>query len=572
MAVPLPLDLPGRPDERVVRQLVEAALYEGLVDAAVTGDGAQLVFTWSHGGKRFRCAGVRGAFGRVRVSAGSVESERRDGAWQTATLDELVASLPASTEDQRRLLGELQSTVAHCSWNERNLPQDTRRDLDFASLESALHEGHAYHPCFKARTGFSESDNRDFGPEAGNSFKLAWLLVKRNEVSQSLPGEESTFWRAELGAETFAIIDRRRVELGVSWDDFALLPLHPWQWQSLRETLLAPWLADDTAHFACFAGDRYTASQSIRTLLNVDRPEAANVKLSMNMRNSSSLRTIEPHSVCTAPVIARWLGEIVADDPLFKTTYPLGVLDEYAGIIAGRAGPLAGQLAAIWRRSVTSTLTDGEEAVPFNALMATEHDGRPFIDQWVRRYGFRNWLGQLLQVAVLPVWHLLVGHGIATEAHGQNMVLVHRDGWPVRLVLRDFHDSVEYVPGFLRAPDKAPDFLALDPAYRQALPDQYYWMEDVETLGELVTDALFIFNLAEVSHLLQTFYGLQEADFWNSVRRMLADYATTHGLGARQDQLGLARPTLTAEALLARKLNTGRSSHTVPNPLSTPDA
>lgn len=570
--MPLPLDLPGRPDERVVRQLVEAVLYEGLVEVVVTGDGAQLTFTWSHGAKRFRCAGMKGAFGRIRLAAGSVESESRDGAWQAATLDELVASLPASEEDKQRLLGELLSTVAHCSWNDRNLDHGSRREFGLAALEGALHEGHAYHPCFKARMGFSESDHRDFGPEAGNSFQLAWLLVKRSKVSQRLPANEGAFWSAELGAEVFAQLDRERARLGLAWDDYCLLPLHPWQWQSLRGTLLAPWLADGTAHFAGIAGDRYTASQSIRTLLNADRPGAANVKLSMNMRNSSSLRTIEPHSVCTAPVISRWLGDIVAGDPLFETTYPLVVLDEYAGIIAGRDGPLAGQLAAIWRRSVTSTLADGEQAVPFNALMATEHDGRPFIDEWVRRHGFRNWLGQLLQTAILPVWHLLVGHGIATEAHGQNMVLIHRDGWPVRLVLRDFHDSVEYVPGFLREPQKVPDFLALDPAYSEALPDQYYWMEDVETLGELVTDALFVFNLAEVSHLLQTFYGLQEADFWKTVRRMLTDYAATHGLGARQGQLGLARPTLTAEALLARKLNTGRSSHAVPNPLSTPDA
>nr|WP_246591772.1 IucA/IucC family protein [Aminobacter anthyllidis] len=568
----MPLDLPGRPDERVVRQLVEAVLYEGLVEAAVARDGARVAFAWSHGNKRFRCAGMEGAFGRIRLAAGSVESERRDGAWQAATLDELVASLPASAEDRRRLLGELQSTLAHCSWNDRNLGYGSRRDLGFAALEGALHEGHAYHPCFKARTGFSESDNRDFGPEAGNSFQLAWLLVKRSKVSQRLPIDEAAFWIAELGTVVFAQLDRERTRLGLAWDDCCLLPLHPWQWQSLRDTLLAPWLADGTAHFAGIAGDRYTASQSIRTLLNADRPEAANVKLSMNMSNSSSLRTIEPHSVCTAPVISRWLGDIVTSDPLFETTYPLVVLDEYAGIIAGLDGPLAGQLAAIWRRSVTSTLGEGEQAVPFNALMATEQDGRPFIDGWVRRHGFRNWLVQLLDVAILPVWHLLVGHGIATEAHGQNMVLVHRDGWPVRLVLRDFHDSVEYVPEFLIQPDKAPDFLALDPVYRDALPDQYYWMEDVETLGELVTDALFVFNLAEVSHLLQTFYGLHEADFWKTVRRMLADYAATHGLGARQDRLGLARPTIAAEALLARKLNTGHSSHAVPNPLSIPDA
>lgn len=570
--MPLPLDLPGRPDERVVRQLVEAVLFEELVAATIAANGDQLAFSWSQGGKRFRCAGIVGAFSRIRIAPASVESEGAGGGWHPATLDELVACLPASDEERRRLLGELQSTLAHCSWNDRNLRQGSRRDLGFAALEGALHEGHAYHPCFKARTGFSESDHRDYGPEAGNSFQLAWLLVKRSEVSQRLPVDEGTFWRGELGAETFAAIDRRRAELGLSWDAFALLPLHPWQWDALKDTQLSPWLADGAAHFAGVAGDRYVASQSIRTLLNADRPDAANVKLSMNMRNSSSLRTIEPHSVCTAPVISRWLGDIVAGDPLFRTAYPLVVLDEYAGIIAGRDGPLAGQIAAIWRRSVTSVLGEGEQAVPFNAMMAIEHDGKPFIDDWVRRHGFRNWLGQLLQVAILPVWHLLVGHGIATEAHGQNMVLVHRDGWPVRLVLRDFHDSVEYVPHFLHDPGKVPDFLALDPAYRTALPDQYYWMEDVETLGELVTDALFVFNLAEISHLLQTHYGLREADFWKTVRQMLADYAAGHGSAARQAQLGLDRPEIAAEALLARKLNTGRSSHVVSNTLSTPDA
>lgn len=570
--MPLPLDLPGRPDERVIRQLVEAVLFEELVAATIADDGDQLAFSWSHEGKRFRCAGVEGAFSRIRIAPGSVESEGSDGTWRPAALDELVACLPASAEDKRRLLGELQSTLAHCSWNDRNLPQGPRRDLGFAALEGALDEGHAYHPCFKARTGFSESDHRDFGPEAGNSFPLAWLLVRRSEVNQRLPVDEAGFWTDELGAETFARIDRRRAELGLSWDEFALVPLHPWQWTALKDTLLVPWLTDGTARFVGTVGDRYTASQSIRTLLNVDRPEAANVKLAMNMSNSSSLRTIEPHSVCTAPVISRWLGTVVAGDPLFATTYPLTVLDEYAGIIAGRDGALAGQLAAIWRRSVSSLLAEGEQAVPFNALMTTEHDGKPFIDEWVRRHGFRAWLGQLLQVAILPVWHLLVGHGIATEAHGQNMVLVHRDGWPVRLVLRDFHDSVEYVPHFLRDPGKVPDFLALDAAYREAQPDQYYWMEDVETLGELVTDALFVFNLAEISHLLQAHYGLREADFWKTVRQMLADYAAVHDLGARQAQLGLARPKIAAEALLARKLNTGRSSHVVSNTLSTPDA
>ncbi|TIL80899.1 MAG: rhizobactin siderophore biosynthesis protein RhsF, partial [Mesorhizobium sp.] len=103
-------------------------------------------------------------------------------------------------------------------------------------------------------------------------------------------------------------------------------------------------------------------------------------------------------------------------------------------------------------------------------------------------------------------------------------ILIHRDGWPVRLAMRDFHDSVEYVPGFLRDPSTAPDFLALNPAYRDAAPNQYYWMESADLLGDLCLDALFVYNLAEISHLLRHFYGLDEDSFWSGVGRQLQDH------------------------------------------------
>ncbi|TIM60800.1 MAG: rhizobactin siderophore biosynthesis protein RhsF, partial [Mesorhizobium sp.] len=149
-------------------------------------------------------------------------------------------------------------------------------------------------------------------------------------------------------------------------------------------------------------------------------------------------------------------------------------------------------------------------------------------------YGLDAWLDRLVATVVMPVFHLLVGHGIATEAHGQNLILIHRDGWPVRLAMRDFHDSVEYVPGFLRDPSTVPDFLALNPAYRVATPNQYYWMESADLLGELCLDALFVYNLADISHLLRHFYGLDEDSFWSGVGRRLQDHCRQFGLTHRQ--------------------------------------
>lgn len=164
------------------------------------------------------------------------------------------------------------------------------------------------------------------------------------------------------------------------------------------------------------------------------------------------MRIIEPHSVCNAPPITSWLKGLAAGDPVFTERFPLKILGEYAGTIAGRDGPLAVQIAAIWREDVSAHLSPGESAVPFNALMMIESDGRPFIADWIGRYGMERWAEQLVEAVVMPICHLLAGHGIATECHGQNLVLIHREGWPVGLAMRDFHDSVEYVPRFLRDP------------------------------------------------------------------------------------------------------------------------
>ncbi|RWP67531.1 IucA/IucC family protein [Mesorhizobium sp.] len=567
--MPLPLDLHGIPELRVMRQLAEALVYEGLVDCAVSRGGGKARFEWRCGGASIRCEGSIGAFGRVRVVAETIERGCADQ-WRPATLGDLLASIDTCPERRAQLTSELDRTLDFSAWNQRNLRPRPRRDLPFAQLDSAIDEGHPYHPCFKARTGFDYADHAAYGPEAGNAFQLAWLAVAPERLHSAFPTDEQAFWMHELGAETYSLLDERRARLGDNARRFGLMPLHPWQWKALQGSELSRWLAEGAAGFLGEAGDRYTASQSVRTLFNRDHPRRANLKLPMNLVNSSARRIIEPHSVCSAPSISRWLKDIVASDPLFEARYPLTILGEYAGTIADREGPLAGQIAAIWREDVTSSLQSGETAVPLNALMALESDGRPFVAGWIDEYGLDAWLDRLVATAVMPVFHLLVGHGIATEAHGQNLILIHRDGWPVRLAMRDFHDSVEYAPGFLRDPSIVPDFLALNPAYRDAAPNQYYWMESADLLGELCLDALFVYNLAEISHLLRQCYGLDEDSFWSGVGRRLQDHCRQFGLTHRQAALGLFQPRIRTESLLRRKLAPPGTecAHEIPNSLA----
>ncbi|MFI0844313.1 IucA/IucC family protein [Mesorhizobium sp. IMUNJ 23232] len=568
--MPLPHDLHGTPERRVMRQLAEALVYEGLVDCSVSWHGGKCRFEWRHEGAGIRCEGFLGAFGRVRVDAETLEHGFA-GRWRAATLGDVLASTKACPEKRAQLGLELDRTLDFCAWDAGNLPSRPRRGLPYAQLDSAMDEGHPYHPCFKARTGFDHADHAAYGPEAGNAFRLVWLAVAPERLHSAFPADQQAFWTQELGAETYAVLDGRRARLGDHAKRFGLMPLHPWQWKALQQTELLGWLAEGSAGFLGEAGDFYTASQSVRTLFNRDHPQRANLKLPMNLINSSARRIIEPYSVGSAPAISRWLKDIVAGDPLFSERYPLTVLGEYAGTIADRDGPLAGQVAAIWREDVTAFLEPGEAAVPLNALMMLEEDGRPFVADWIDLYGLDAWVSKLIDTVVLPLWHLLAGHGIATEAHGQNLILIHRDGWPVRLAMRDFHDSVEYVSGFLRDPEKAPDFIALNPAYSDAAPNEYYWMESPELLGELFLDCLFVYNLAEISHLLRSSYGLDEAGFWLDVGRRMQAHSLAFGLTHRQAALGLFEPLVRTESLLRRKLSPPGTAHAheIPNSLAS---
>ncbi len=567
--MPLPLDLPGRPDDRVLRQLTGALLFEGLVDAQRTLENGVIRFAWTLGGRAFRCTALVGPFGRIRPLPASVEMQTADDTWSPAALNEMVSCLPGTGITRGKLLGEMRQTIDFCTWNDRNLPRRDRRALPYALLEGALDEGHPYHPCYKARSGFSLADHAIYGPEAAKPFRLVWLLVARRHLRQALPGNEAAFWQDELGQETWLLLQSRQAELGLDADDFGLVPMHPFQWRDLKDTHLADWIAAGDVHCLGVAGDAYTATQSVRSLINTDRPLAASIKLPLNIVNTSSRRTLEPHSVCTAPVISAWIAGIVAGDAHFAETYPLTILEEYAGIIADAGLGLEGQIGAIWRENAEATLLPGESVVPFNALMMVENDGRPFVDDWIRRFGLMPWINRLIEVAVLPVWHLLVHHGIAVEAHGQNMLLVHRDGWPVRLILRDFHESIEFSAAFLRDPEKAPDFAMLHPLYSEAEPDQFYWTDNPDSLRELVMDTLFIYNLSEISHLFDQCYGLPEERFWQRVEAVLSAYAQTHGT-ARLTLLGHDQPEILTESLLTRKLLALRPEyhHRVPNALA----
>ncbi|WP_081887631.1 IucA/IucC family protein [Verrucomicrobium sp. BvORR034] len=579
---------PDEADRRVIRQFVEALLFERLVKYQVAPrtasspgalDAVPIYDTqvdFSVGELHFRCLAAFSSFDRVRIAQGTVVQivENKPTAFRLADLLRAMEVPPAG---KRRLLEELTQTIELHRWNRAHLDhhRNPRRELGFQALESAIVEGHQYHPSFKTRTGFSLADHQAYGSEQGNTFQLHFVAVSRDLLRTALPGNEADFWKAELGAATYSWLAGRLEELGGDFERYSLVPTHPWQAKDLRERGFGEALDSGALIPLGPAGDFYHASQSLRTLVNASHPEKANIKLPLDIVCTSSRRNLEPHFVCTAPLLSKWLVSLVAEDPFLQDGNRLQLLSEYAAVSyePDEDEDTAGLLGVIFRESIVGRLGEGEAAIPFTSLTLVESDGRPFIADWIETYGAERWVERLVEVVVIPIWHMLVHHGIAFEAHAQNLILVHQNGWPKRIVLRDFHEDTEFVPEFLGRPETEPDFASVDPFFETIPLDDGYRMDLVESLRQLYVDTVYVFNLADVSFLLERFHGLAEKEFWNVVRAKLDAYAASGVTEAsRIASIAADKPKIIVESLLTKTIHRGGTldyyEHEVRNTLS----
>lgn len=495
------------PEARSLRQAVEALAFEGILTPVRGG--------WRIGGLVIRAAHRMQAMGRPRL----LECPR-DPAGRPIDLSDLARGLAEAGHDPARLERAVRLSARRLRQAGPVAPG--RLALTGLALEAALIEGHPYHPAFKARLGFSDADNAAFGPESARPIRPLWLAVEPALVTRA--GTDVAAGLAAPGA----------------------VPVHPWQWTRLaREVPVRAWL--DAGRIRVLGeGPPMQSTASLRTLAPLAGGD--HLKLSLGVRVTSSRRDLVPWSVPVAPAISDWLARLVASDPALAG---LTILAEHGAAIVA-SDTIGGRLAVI-RRSAPPG-----DALPLSALSLAEPHGGPLIAPWLDRYGARAWTARFLSV-LRPVWHLMVHHGVALEAHGQNLLLMHDDGWPTGLVARDFSESLEYVPACLARPDLAPDLAAILPELGTAPDGRHHRMARPQDLRDLVMDCLATHVLADLADRLHRSGRLPESAFWDLARAALPP-APAFGTDA---------PTFPAERLAGPLL--GRAApHPIPNPLRSP--
>jgi siderophore synthetase component len=571
---------------RIFRQLVESLLYEGLLPIEETRiDGVpgyvikglteheEEVLYFARGQRKL-------TFARIRLDRESLLLRQAGGEMQEAVsfaqfLREVRHLLGADDQRLAQFIRELEQTHLFdtLAQHRRRTAGITLRGRAYDELEGDVMDGHPYHPSYKSRIGFDFADNDSYGPEFKPDLAPIWLAAEktctRMAISEHLQYDE--FLRAELGADTLRAFEQEVRAAGKNAEDYFFLPVHPWQWQKQIVPVYQHELQTKRLLRVGLSPHTYRPQQSIRTLANVSDPHRSYLKLAMSLINTSTGRTLAPHTVQNAPLVSDWLKRLAADDAFLRDELRTVLLGEVLGISFDPPDSAAsGLLGCIWRESLHVFLKPGEQAVPFNSLTARDADGRPMIDPWVQEYGATQWLRQLFTVSVLPLAHFLYAHGIALETHAQNAVLLHEQGRPTRIALKDFHDGIRFSKALLAQPDDCPEFHRTPEAHVRVNANSFIETDDPALVRDFMHDAFFFINIGELALLMDEWYDVDEAAFWGLVREVLAGYQQRFPeLQPRFAAFDLFAPTIEVEQLTKRRLypDTVLRMHRVPNPL-----
>ncbi|MFF2465990.1 IucA/IucC family protein [Streptomyces mirabilis] len=515
--------------ERASRLLVRKALaefaHERLITPESDGDGGYVVRS-DDGLTRYRFTATLRSLDHWQVDPESITRHRDGAELPVAALDffiELKTSLGLSDEVLPVYLEEISSTLSGTCFKltKPQIPSAELAKTSFQEIETGMTEGH---PCFVAnngRLGFGVHEYLSYAPETASPVRLVWLAAHRSRAAftAGVGIEYESFVRAELGAGTVERFAATLTEQGLDPEDYLFIPVHPWQWWNKLSVTFAAEVAQ--RHLVCLGegDDEYLAQQSIRTFFNTSSPEKHYVKTALSVLNMGFMRGLSAAYMEATPAINDWLAQLVENDPVLKST-GLSVIRERAAVgyrhleyeaATDRYSPYRKMLAALWRESPVPSLQEGESLATMASLLHVDHTGASFAGALIERSGLTpvEWLRRYLRAYFTPLLHSFYAYDLVYMPHGENVILVLRDGAVQRAIYKDIAEEIAVM-----------DPQAVLPPVVERIRVEVPEDKKLLSIFTDVFDCFFRFLAADLAD-----EGiLDEDDFWRTVAESVREY------------------------------------------------
>lgn len=404
-----------------------------------------------------------------------------------------------------------------------------------AALTASHHEiegmlrGHPWLIMSKGRMGFGYDDYLSAAPELSPTVKVLWLAVHRDlaEFRSTEEWQAGRLYQHELSAEELANFEQKLHERGCSCRDYFLIPVHAWQWHQWLVPTYANEIVDQRIIELGVGQDDYVPMQSIRTLCNISQPERHYVKLPVSIFNTAVYRGLPSKRNLAAPAVTAWLKQIQSQDPDLKQS-GVAFLGEVATLtihqpcfdqIEGAPYQFKELFGCLWRESVDPVIGTGEQALSQAALLHRDINGQSILAVLIQASGLSplQWLKRFAEVSVTPLLICLYKYGLAFSPHGENTMLIHANGVPQKMVLKDFIDDVNLVD------EDFPELASLP------IEGQILLRHPAHELSHFIFTGLFMVHYRYICNVfLQDYPEHSEVEFWQTISSVIDAFHQAH--------------------------------------------
>ena len=412
---------------------------------------------------------------------------------------------------------------------------DESRLSSEAALTASHHEiegmlrGHPWLIMSKGRMGFGYDDYLSAAPELSPTVKVLWLAVHRDlaEFRSTEEWQAGRLYQHELSAEELANFEQKLHERGCSCRDYFLIPVHAWQWHQWLVPTYANEIVDQRIIELGVGQDDYVPMQSIRTLCNISQPERHYVKLPVSIFNTAVYRGLPSKRNLAAPAVTAWLKQIQSQDPDLKQS-GVAFLGEVATLtihqpcfdqIEGAPYQFKELFGCLWRESVDPMIGTGEQALSQAALLHRDINGQSILAVLIQASGLSplQWLKRFAEVSVTPLLICLYKYGLAFSPHGENTMLIHANGVPQKMVLKDFIDDVNLVD------EDFPELASLP------IEGQILLRHPAHELSHFIFTGLFMVHYRYICNVfLQDYPEHSEVEFWQTISLVIDAFHQAH--------------------------------------------
>ena len=455
----------------------------------------------------------------------------QDGAQQPldalAFILDVKARLGIKEEMLPIYLDEISSTLYGAAYKAVKEGPDTPDLLnaDFQAVETAMSEGHPGFVANNGRLGFDAGDYRAFAPEAGSTIQVVWLAVHKDNAAFhcSADLDYARLMDEELGAPAIARFREIVEARGCSFDDYHLMPAHPWQWFNKLSIAFASYVATNRIICLGYGDDRYLAQQSIRTFFNVSDRSKRYVKTSLSILNMGFMRGLSPYYMSGTPAINDYILGLVETDPylankdftILREVASLGFRNRYYEAAVQVDSPYKKMFSALWRENPLAHARNGQRLMTMAALLHTDRHGRALLPALIEASGLtaQAWLERYMEAYLAPLVHCFYMHDLVFMPHGENLILVLENHVPVRAIMKDIAEESAILNKDAKLPDNVKR-LAVD------VPER------VKLLAIFIDvfDGFFRY----VNQILVEHDCCSEDVFWDTVARCVARYQADH--------------------------------------------